>query len=125
MSKSNIKVYGVSIFLERNGKFLAVARRNNPEHFGMAGGKIDAGETPEEAAIRECKEETGLTLSNPVLIWEGYCGKDYAMTFSGDFSGEAGTQEGEPECRWVEKEMLFGPPFGEYNRQVFEKLGLL
>lgn len=29
----------------------------------MPGGKIDAGETPEEAVVRECKEETGFDVS--------------------------------------------------------------
>ena len=31
------------------------------------GGKFEQGETPEECVIREVKEESGLTINNPVL----------------------------------------------------------
>ena len=36
----------------------------------LVGGKLESGETPEEAAIRELKEESGLDGFNPVV-----CGK--------------------------------------------------
>jgi 8-oxo-dGTP diphosphatase len=51
--------------LENNGKFLVGVRPPNVPLAGLAefpGGKIDPGETPEDAAIRECQEETGLTV---------------------------------------------------------------
>lgn len=35
---------------------------NNPDHWNLFGGRIDAGETPYEAARRELFEETGLDL---------------------------------------------------------------
>ncbi|MCU1558897.1 MAG: hypothetical protein JWN09_2892, partial [Microbacteriaceae bacterium] len=34
------------------------------------GGKIEPGETPERAIIREVEEETGLRISNPKLVGE-------------------------------------------------------
>lgn len=34
-----------------------------PGHWGIPCGKIDFGETPEQAALRELKEETGLTAN--------------------------------------------------------------
>jgi len=42
------------------------------------GGHIEEGETPEEAAIRECEEEVGLTPLNPVQ-----CGKLYFQFSNG------------------------------------------
>ncbi len=40
----------------------------------LVAGAIDAGETALDAAVREMKEEAGLTLTNPVLIHPGAYG---------------------------------------------------
>jgi len=49
-----------------DGKVLVVKRANNdkynPGKFTLPGGKIELGETPEEACIREAKEETNLDV---------------------------------------------------------------
>lgn len=45
-------------------------KKENDMHEGKwngLGGKIEFGETPEENAIREIKEESGLIVRNPVL----------------------------------------------------------
>jgi 8-oxo-dGTP pyrophosphatase MutT (NUDIX family) len=50
-------------FVERDGKFLAVKRseeNSTPSKWSTVSGGIEAGETPEEAAVRELFEETGL-----------------------------------------------------------------
>ena len=59
-------------YVKRNGKTLMIhrVRRANDVHEGKwngLGGKFEAGETPEECAIREVKEECGLTIRNPEL----------------------------------------------------------
>lgn len=54
----------VAVIIEHNGEFLAV-RRNRPPKEGMLdlpGGFVDPGESSEEAAIREIKEELGIEL---------------------------------------------------------------
>ena len=51
------------------GKVLAVSRKNDKTKFGLAGGKVDPGETFIEAAIRECYEETGLEAFCPIPIF--------------------------------------------------------
>jgi len=57
----------VSVALERDGKFLLVLRANPPaQHmYAFPGGRVDAGEKLEDAALRELEEETGLKAANP------------------------------------------------------------
>jgi 8-oxo-dGTP diphosphatase len=57
---------GVSGFLYKDGKVLAL-RRSDQEKFLSAywelpGGKVEFGESPEEAIVREFKEETNLSV---------------------------------------------------------------
>jgi 8-oxo-dGTP diphosphatase len=54
--------YGIIIHAE---KILLV---NENGKFHLPGGGIDLGESPEVAVLREVKEETGCTASNPRLI---------------------------------------------------------
>lgn len=117
--------FGVSILIQKDNKILAVARRNDPNMFGLPGGKVDPGETEEEAAIRECFEETGLTLFNLKEINRKFIRNNEAVTFSCEYSGEPSTQEGEPECMWLDPEILMVGVFGKYNTDLFKKMGII
>lgn len=109
------------------GLILAVSRKDNHAAFGLPGGKIDPGETPEQAIIREVREETGLEFSNVRAVFTRVCegGKDgvayITTTFVGDFSGEIATQEA-GIVAWVSEDVLLDGPFGRYNEALFHAL---
>ncbi|MDH5806745.1 MAG: NUDIX hydrolase [Candidatus Methanomethylicaceae archaeon] len=55
-------IVGAGILTIENGKVLLIKRGNEPNKglWSIPGGMVKLGESPEEAAIREFKEETGL-----------------------------------------------------------------
>ena len=65
------KKYVVIMLFNKNYYKVLLIKRNNKPYKGCwngIGGKIESGETPIEAAIRECKEETDITMNNPKLL---------------------------------------------------------
>lgn len=68
--KPHIKVVGAAIV--RDGKLLALRRAYGDaaviNKYEFVGGKIEEGETPEQALIRECKEELSLDIEVKDLL---------------------------------------------------------
>jgi 8-oxo-dGTP diphosphatase len=59
-------------YVKKDGQTLMIHRvkKQNDDHEGKwngLGGKVERGESPEECAIREMKEETGLNVRDPEL----------------------------------------------------------
>ena len=52
----------------RDPKVLAVKRLKSNGKLGLPGGKVDSGETLEEAIIREIKEECNLSIPKEALV---------------------------------------------------------
>ena len=52
----------VDIIIEINEGVVLIKRKNPPEGWALPGGFVDYGESLENAAIREAKEETGLDI---------------------------------------------------------------
>ncbi|RLI05849.1 NUDIX hydrolase [Candidatus Bathyarchaeota archaeon] len=59
-----------STLIEQNGKILLIKRKYEPGtgKWALPGGLVEFGETVEEAAIREAKEETGLNIKIKKLL---------------------------------------------------------
>jgi 8-oxo-dGTP diphosphatase len=61
---------GVGAVVVRDGRVLIGLRRGGPSTgtWSFPGGKVEPGETPEETALRELQEETGLVAAQPKLL---------------------------------------------------------
>lgn len=99
MTEHRNPVPTVDVIIEMPGGGIVLIERKNPPHgWALPGGFVDEGETLEEAAAREAKEETSLDVS---LRCQMHAYSDPARdprfhTLSVVF---AATAEGEPEAR--------------------------
>ncbi|MCB8927758.1 MAG: NUDIX hydrolase [Ardenticatenaceae bacterium] len=61
---------GVGVFVVHKGKILLVRRTMHPEigKWSIPAGFLDAGENPEETAVREALEETNLQVAIEALV---------------------------------------------------------
>lgn len=90
MSQENKKRVGAGfgVILVKNGNILLGKRHPDPDKADSAfrsagewclpGGKLEWGESFEDGAIREVKEETGITIINPQVISVHNCKNDHA-----------------------------------------------
>ena len=86
------------------------------------GGKFEPGETPEECAIREIYEESGIKVSNPVLkgllTFPGFANDEdwYAFVFvARDFEGEL-IDSPEGVLGWIDDDRLLDLELWEGDR---------
>lgn len=62
----------VACFVQHDGKFVLLHRQGHKTHgntFGLPAGKVDSGETIQQAIGREIKEETGLDIAEENIIY--------------------------------------------------------
>jgi 8-oxo-dGTP diphosphatase len=106
---------GLGVILERDGKILLGMRHPDPDKADSAfrsadewclpGGKLEWGESFEEGAIREVKEETGIVIDDPQVISVHNCKNEHAhfMTvglLAHKFKGEASIMEPDEIIKW-------------------------
>ena len=111
------------VLINDEGLVLGVSRKTNHNDFGLPGGKMDPEDEgdPTNTAIRECKEETGLDISNLKLVFAIHKGGNMGYTYLADYSGEI--NHNEPHVvKWVEFQTLVRGSFGRYNQLVAESL---
>ncbi len=89
--------YRAAILLLQDDKIALIERhRQGLHYFSFPGGHVDEGETPEQAAIRETKEELGLDVTLKKLVarmgWQGKLQYYYLVEATG---GTFGTGTGE------------------------------
>ena len=118
-------------YLEQDGKYLMLHRvkkavdENRDKWIGI-GGKFEEGESPEDCALREVREETGLTMRSwsyrgIVTFVSDEWGTEYMHLFhSTDFAGELKDCD-EGVLEWVDKKRLLTLPIWEGDR-IFLRL---
>lgn len=76
IGRRRLMTVGAGVLIRDSEGRVLLQRRSDSGLWGMPGGTLEIGETPEEAARREVREETGLEIGE--------------LTFFDIFSGEAG-----------------------------------
>ena len=57
-----MRVRSAAILIQNNSLALMERRRDGRHYFSFPGGGVDAGETPEQAVVREAREELGIEV---------------------------------------------------------------
>jgi 8-oxo-dGTP diphosphatase len=123
-------------YLERGDAYLMlhrVKKKNDMNHdkwLGI-GGKFEDKESPEDCILRECLEETGLTLTD--YRYRGlvtFVSDEYPTEYMHLFTATGWTGEtrecDEGELEWIKKEKLLSLPMWEGDRiflQLLEENG--
>lgn len=114
-------------YVKRPGQTLMIHRikKANDMHQGKwngLGGKFEVGETPEQCALREIREESGLVVSSLQLkgfiTFPGFASEEdwYAFLFVADaFEGEL-IDSPEGVLRWIDNDVLLNLPLWEGDR---------
>ena len=119
------------VHLERDGKYLMLhrvkrERDENRDKWVGIGGKFEPGESPEDCAVREVYEETGLTMLSwsyrgIVTFVSDEWGTEYMHLFhSADFTGSVKDCD-EGVLEWVDKKALLSLPIWEGDK-IFLRL---
>ena len=119
----------VAALIRREGRILICQRpprQSHPLKWEFVGGKIEPGETPEQALARECREELNIEVQVGGLFMEvthDYPDKTVHLRLY-----EAAIVSGEPQkiepsdLRWVTPAELGDFPFCEADVVILERL---
>ena len=99
------------VYLKSRRKVLLIKKSEGRSHAGEwigLGGKLEPSEDPVSAAVREFREESGLTIADPQLrgtfIWidEVHCGIVHIVTATRWTGTLTGSEEGELQWHRIE-----------------------
>lgn len=112
----------VLCFIRRGEHVLMLYRNKEPNknRWNGVGGKIEQGESPEQAAVREVKEETGMQVQNMtyrgIVTWNGLGGM-YVFLID-DVRGELRESE-EGRLEWKRLDWVWQSPQVVSNIRYF------
>jgi mutator protein MutT len=115
--------------VEQEGRFLIGQRGADvplPGLWEFPGGKVEPGETPQQAAVRECREETGLNVAVVGLIDRllfSYPHGEVELHFFACRPIDAGQVPSE-RFRWVPAEELTRYEFPAANAELVKRLAM-
>lgn len=108
--------------MDKTGMILGCSRKDRRAEFGLPGGKLEIGDTSFMAAIRETKEETGVSILEnqlaPIFVTKDgpfdfvtFVLKDGLLLERPPLSPEAG----EGDCKWLTPFEFVTGSFPHYN----------
>ena len=120
------------VYLERDGKYLILHRTKKErdekgDKWIGVGGKFEPGETPDACALREVKEETGLTMTDPrlrglIIFVSDEWGLEYMYLYTATkWRGELIDCD-EGELVWLDKKELLEKNLWEGDRIFLKAL---
>ena len=113
--------------LFHNNKILSVSRKDNHNDFNLFGGKLESGETWEQALIRECYEETGYNISIIPVYYEAMCGDTLVRTYicvAEDYQSLDYPEKGMHIVKYLSPSELTSGSFGGYNSKLFKHFNI-
>lgn len=118
-------VFAVTALIRKEDRILAVSRRDKPHRWGLPGGKLESGEDPYEALVREVKEETNLDVQEASKVFSrSINNKDVYCYYVNDWVGIPSQQEDGVKVKWVKPADLVAGPFGAWNVKLFDHIGI-
>lgn len=126
MTEEDRKVEVTGALIKKDGKYLLV-QEAKPEVYGQwctPGGKIEEGETPEEATVREVKEETGYNIRITKSLGIMPSGVLSIHMFEAEIvGGESGFQEGElMDIKWLTADEILGGKYPMRGGEIIPDL---
>lgn len=120
-------------YIEKDGAYLMmhrVKKQNdiNKDKYVGIGGKIENGETPFDCAIREIKEETGVSprrmrYRGVITFVSDLYGTEIMHLFTADgFDGKLKQTCDEGELIWIKKQDVYNLPVWEGDKIFFKLL---
>jgi 8-oxo-dGTP diphosphatase len=122
-----------AIITDAAGRLLLIRRGHEPGRglWSVPGGRVEPGETDEQAVIREVREETGLAVRTVRLVGSVrrpapggavFDIRDYAATVTG---GTLTAGDDADEARWVEAGMMSELPLTAGLAEALAEWGVL
>lgn len=100
------------------GRYLAVLHDDEPHRVAFPGGHVEKDEAPEDAAVREVREETGLKVKNlrPLCLVLG--DRRETWVFFGKATGKLKSSKEGKAC-WRSRKSFIDGHYGEFSGAVF------
>ena len=121
----------VAALIVRNGRFLIAQRPENKTRgllWEFVGGKVEEGETKEQALVRECIEELGVTVEPQgvyAIVDHVYPDLTIRLTLFTSTCDEEPQKKEHVALAWISPEEIDEYPFCPADEEILKKLKIM